>query len=150
MSLEIRRIRPDDGARLSDLFAILGADSQWFHPHPLTSDEAHRLATGFPGRRDVYAVCLHSDAPVAYVLLRGWDDGFSTPSLGIAVHPDWKGRKIGRLMMAFLHAEARLSGARDVLLKVYVENVVACTLYESLGYVWTGTQDGQRVYTLTL
>jgi len=44
-------------------------------------------------------------------MLRGWDEGYETPSLGIAVHPDARGLGLARTFMGFLHAAASFQGA---------------------------------------
>ncbi len=64
-------------------------DGRWFHPHPLTAVEAARPCA-YDGR-DLYYAAVTGDAVVAYGLLRGWDEGYAVPSLGIAVHPAARG-----------------------------------------------------------
>ena len=70
----------------------------------------------------------------AYGMLRGWDEGFSVPSLGIYVAQELRGSGAARLMMEHLHVTARLSGAKRIRLKVYPDNLPAYKLYVSLGY----------------
>jgi ribosomal protein S18 acetylase RimI-like enzyme len=118
-----------------------GGDDRWFHPHPLTAEHAARLA-GYRGR-DLYYVATRGEAVAAYGLLRGWDEGYSTPSLGIAVHPQARGCGLARAFMLFLHSAARARGSRNIRLKVYPANTAARRLYESLGYRFEPTPDGQ-------
>jgi ribosomal protein S18 acetylase RimI-like enzyme len=119
---------------LARFFEALRAagDERWFHPHPLTAAEAERLC-GYGGR-DVYAVLRDGDEVVAYGMLRGWDEGFDVPSLGLAAHPDARGRGGARLLAERLHEEARARGATSVRLTVYPDNAPARRLYEQLGY----------------
>ena len=93
----------------------------FFRPHPLTDGEARRIAD-YAGR-DVYALFFEEGRPVAYGLLRGWDEGYPVPSLGIGVRTDSQGRGIGRLMMSHLHAEAARRGASVLRLRVHPENI---------------------------
>ncbi|HKI31431.1 MAG TPA: GNAT family N-acetyltransferase [Gemmataceae bacterium] len=118
-------------------------DERWFHPHPLSAEHAARLAT-YQGR-DLYYVATRGEAVLAYGLLRGWDEGYDVPSLGIATHPDARGCGLARPFMLFLHAAARQRGARRVRLKVYPDNTPARRLYESLGYRLESGADGQLV-----
>jgi [ribosomal protein S18]-alanine N-acetyltransferase len=84
-------------------------------------------------------------------MLRGWDEGYDVPSLGIAVHPESRGQGLGELLMHFLHCAARRKGAREIMLKVYKENTAAYQLYLRLGYRFDGEeQKGQLVGRLAL
>jgi ribosomal protein S18 acetylase RimI-like enzyme len=107
-------------------------DERWYHPHPLTRAEADRLCRH--DGADLYAVIADGDRVVAYGMLRGWDEGFETPSLGIAVHPAERGRGVGRALIERLHEEARARGAERVRLTVEAGNDAARRLYEELGY----------------
>lgn len=150
-ALEFRRAAPAHRRALGDLFTALldQGDHQFFHPHPFTAEEAMRIVT-HPGR-DLYLLALRGDKALAYGLLRGWDEGYAVPSLGIALHPDARGTGLSRAFMGFMHAAARLRGAPRVRLKVYPDNVPARRLYESLGYVFTDrASDGQLVGVLEL
>lgn len=126
---------------LPRLFARL--DPTYFHPHPLTREEAARIAS-YHGR-DIYLWTQH-----AYGFLRGWDEGFDVPSLGVAVASDQQGRGHGRRMMLALHEAARQRGANRIRLRVHPDNVRACRLYESLGYREAGTERGELVMFLNL
>lgn len=141
-----RVVAPGDEAPLLDLLADL--DPTYFRPHPFTAEEVERIThrTG----RDVYGMLMADDRPVAYGLLRGWDEGFDTPSLGVAVRVDAQAAGFGRLTMERLHAEARAGGATSVRLRVHPDNRRARGLYESFGYVETGEDRGERVMVLDL
>ncbi|MEO8462863.1 MAG: GNAT family N-acetyltransferase [Chloroflexota bacterium] len=141
-----RIVRAGDQRLLADIFSDIGG--RFFRPHAFTTDEAQRLAE-YSGR-DVYAILLDGARPVAYGMLRGWDEGYTTPSVGIAVRSDARGKGFGRLMMAHLHAEARARGAVKVRLRVHPDNVVARRLYESLGYVYGGKDRGELVMEVDL
>ncbi len=144
--LELRRPTPDLVDALAAFFERLAAspDGAHFHPHPLTRDEAARRCA-YAGR-DVYGVAVAEGTVLGYGMLRGWDEGFDVPSLGIAVDADARGTGLGRLVMLWLHAEARRRGAAKVRLKVYPGNATAVRLYESLGYVFErDLVDGQRL-----
>jgi ribosomal protein S18 acetylase RimI-like enzyme len=143
-------LAPDRTDALTEFFDTLtrsGIDRA-FHPHPFDAAEAQRR-TSYSGS-DEYHIGDHEGSIVAYGLLRGWDEGYEIPSLGIAVHPDWQRRGIGRRMMEYLHGVARQRGATHVRLKVYPENRAALSLYEQLGYEFAETEGGQRVGVLRL
>lgn len=144
--MDVRLIGPEDEGDLVTLFASL-RDMEHFHPHDLGPLGAHRVAT-YSGR-DVYLIGIE-DEPVAYGLLRGWDDGFAVPSLGIAVARFARGRGYGRTMLLALHEIARQHGAKRVRLRVHPANAVARSLYVSVGYREEGEERGQIVMVCDL
>lgn len=116
---------------------------EFFHPHPLTAEEA-TVRSNYQGG-DFYCVMLQDDDVVGYGMLRGWDEGYAIPSLGIAVDSTTRGRGYGRVLMNFLHETARRRGADKVRLKVDPRNSAAIELYRSLGYVLEPQPDGQLI-----
>jgi [ribosomal protein S18]-alanine N-acetyltransferase len=144
-AIEFRRLDVDLEPALTEfLLALVDAgDTVHFQPHPFTAEYVATLArhTG----DDLYFVLTEANRILAYGMLRGWDEGFSIPSLGIAVHPAARGSGLGRLMMRFLHAAAKRRSCSSVRLRVAVENRAAATLYESLGYRFTRSEDGYRI-----
>jgi ribosomal protein S18 acetylase RimI-like enzyme len=149
-ALEFRRLGPEIEEGLAGLFDALEAsgDSRFFHPHPLTRQEA-RSRCAYRGA-DLYYAAVHGEQVLGYGMLRGWDEGFAVPSLGVAVAPGHRGLGLGRLFMAFLHAAARLRGARSIRLKVYEANAVARSLYEGLGYRFESLSGGELLGLLDL
>jgi len=143
-------VQPEHTQALAAFFERLRAHQieRTFHPHPLTVDEAARRAA-YRGR-DFYCVLVQATAVVGYGMLRGWDEGYQVPSLGIVVDPSVQGRGYGRLLMQFLHATARQRGAARIRLKVYPDNTKAIALYRSLGYVFQAGEGGQSVGFLEL
>ncbi len=121
---------------------------KFFHPHPLTREEAPKRAAY--GGADFYCVLVQATDIIGYGMLRGWDEGYEVPSLGIVIDPSSQGRGYGRLLMEFLHATARQRGARRIRLKVYADNLKAVSLYRSLGYDFQGEERGQLVGYLEL
>ena len=150
MAVEIRTVSPEWERPLAEFFgAIQRSGETSFHPHPLTEESAKAIAQ-YQGK-DLYYLLVDGSAVFAYGMLRGWDEGYEIPSLGIAVHPESRGGRLGELMMHFLHAAARLKGARLVRLKVHHENTVARNLYAKLGYRFDSVEeDSQLVGKLEL
>jgi ribosomal protein S18 acetylase RimI-like enzyme len=145
------RADPTLAPAVAGLFERLHAEGveDWFHPHPLTAAEAEHLCAA-PGR-DVYLIALRGTRAVGYGLLRGWNEGFDVPSLGVVVDSDVRGQGVGRLLMDSLHDAARSQGAERIRLKVYPQNVKALRLYRDLGYVFqVQPEHGQLVGFLDL
>lgn len=60
----------------------------------------------------------------------------------IAVHPDYRGRHLGRKIMEELIAEARQRNLLRMTLEVRKQNHVAITLYKKLGFLMAGIRPG--------
>jgi GNAT superfamily N-acetyltransferase len=154
--MEIRRPESYDQPAIANFFQALvaGGDSQTFHPHPFTASEASHITKGLSPKglptNDIFHFGFVRREAVAYGILRGWDEGFSEPSLGIAVHPRFRGQGLAGQMVRQLHNLARMRGATSVRLKVYRSNSVAIHFYKKLGYVLTDHDDSQWLGRLSL
>jgi ribosomal-protein-alanine N-acetyltransferase len=65
--------------------------------------------------------------------------------LTLAVAPEARGRRLGRLALQGYEAEARMRGAEDAFLEVATDNPVAISLYLSEGYCESGRRKGYYV-----
>jgi ribosomal protein S18 acetylase RimI-like enzyme len=144
--MRFRVVGPGDQDALADLFAEI--DETFFRPHPFTPEQAKVIATS--SGHDLYAMLLDGGRPVAYGMLRGWDEGYTTPSAGVAVRSSARGHGYGRVMMGHLQSQARVHGATEVRLRVHPDNLVARRLYERLGYVYRGEDRGELVMQIDL
>ena len=144
--LRIRAVRPRDARALEVLFA--GLDTTWFRPHDLGAAGARAVAEY--GGRDVYLIGVLGRVPVAYGMLRGWDEGYLVPRLGVAVRDGWRDRGLGRQMMHALHAVVRERSGDRVQLRVAPGNTRARHLYATLGYRQVGIERGELLLQLDL
>ncbi len=144
--LEIREVGPADCVALAEIFGEV--DTTFFRPHPFTPRQAWRIAsqTG----KDIHALLVLDGRPMAYGMLRGWDEGYDTPSLGIAVRTSEQRKGYGRALMAGLHALAARRGAEQVRLRVHPGNVRARRMYELLGYQYRGVERGELLMVMDL
>jgi len=113
------------------------SEAKHFAPHSFELKALQALATN--EGQDLYFVAYAkypSEARVicGYGMLRGWDEGFTIPSLGIFIDQAYRGHGFGRRFMQFLHTAAKRRGAHQVRLTVNVGNESAVALYRSLGY----------------
>lgn len=142
----VRPVRPDDAPMLRTLFAGLGGP--WFRPHDL-GPEGTRAVAEHRGR-DVYLVGFLGQVPIAYGMLRGWDEGYRIPALGVAVKDGYRDHGFGRRMMHELHHVVRDRGGHRVRLRVAQDNARARHLYESMGYRPVGVERGELVLLVDL
>lgn len=131
---EVLRVGPGLESALATFFEHLAATGvgERFHPHPFTRAEAEARCAH--SGLDFYCVVVARGVVLGYGMLRGWDEGYDVPSLGIAIHADARGMGLGRTLMLHLHAEAQRRAAPRIRLKVYPDNTAAVNLYRSLGY----------------
>ena len=82
--------------------------------------------------------------------MRGWDEGYEVPFLGIVISSKNRGKGLGKLLMQFLHDMARKRNAQVIKLKVYNDNNAAIKLYKSFGYKFECWNDKQLIGTVKL
>jgi len=133
---ELRIVTPgmEQSEALASFFDLLrsAGDERFFHPHELTKAAAKEICR-YSGK-DYYCLMIRNDDIVAYGMLRGWDEGYEVPSLGIAVSPLFRSIGAGRVLLEFLHLVAKLRNCSEIMLKVDKENHKAFELYRSFGY----------------
>jgi [ribosomal protein S18]-alanine N-acetyltransferase len=149
-NLEIVGLYPGLGGELSEFFReiVAAGEDALFHPHAFTSEEAERLCN-YAGKDHYYAIRF-GNRMLGYGMLRGWDEGYEVPSLGIFIRREARGRGLGKLFMLHLHAASLLAGSKRIRVKVYEHNLAAKGLYESLGYIFSGREGSQFVGFLDL
>ncbi|HHX51422.1 MAG TPA: ribosomal protein S18-alanine N-acetyltransferase [Clostridia bacterium] len=87
-----------------------------------------------------YYVCLKEGRVVGYVGM--WiilDEAHVT---NIAIHPFFRGRKLGKLLLTEIMGRAVCLGADKITLEVRPSNKVARSLYRQLGFVAAGIRKG--------
>lgn len=148
--VEIVRLAPIHASALEVFFSALvqASDDRYFHPHPFSQEHA-KIIAGYEGE-DLYYGAMSEETIIAYGMLRGWDEGFAVPSLGIAVLPSYRGISLGKAMMHFLHIAAAMRGVDRVRLTVDPSNTSAIRLYESLGYTFIAEKMGRLVGSFRL
>ena len=149
-SLEFRLLTPSWELSLIEFFNwINNSDVKtYFHPHPFTQEQAYQLAH-YQGK-DLYYIVLEKTRILGYGMLRGWDEGYNVPSVGICLHSSVQGIGLGVLFMNFLHIVAKRRGVSQMRLKVYSENLKALNLYRKLGYTFKERENEQLVGYLNL
>lgn len=123
-------------------------ETDYFSPHPFSEDAVEKIIQCV--RKDLYYVLTEGQDVLGYGMLRGWDDGYEIPSLGIAIHPAARNAGLGTTFMHFLHGAARRKGALKVRLRVKSQNTRAIKLYQNLGYTFCSKEDGYLVGLLEL
>lgn len=136
-SIELVRLTPGWQVGLTLFLQELRecGDDIFFSPHPTDEESIARIA--HQRGRDLYYLVVEDQKVLGYGFLRGWDEGYKIPGLGIAIHPSARNLGLGKVFMNFLHHLALRRGANKVRLRVHRENIKAIGLYKNLNYVFT-------------
>jgi [ribosomal protein S18]-alanine N-acetyltransferase len=133
-SARIKRISQRDIQRLAQFFTDNDRPEilRHFHPFALNEDSALKICQA--SHQDLYYVTIWKGQIVGFLMLRGWEDGFEIPSLGVLVDHRTHGKGFGRKMTRFAISKANDKGCPAIRLSVYVSNFRALALYSSLDF----------------
>lgn len=135
-------------AKLSDIPQIYDIEVRSFKsPYPISL-----LTSLLIIAQDLFLVAELKSKIVGYViaLLRGKRMGHI---VSIAVHPEYRGRGLGKILLREILKKLRSKGAIFVRLEVRVSNKVAISLYEKMGFwkvyeIPRYYQDGESCYVM--
>jgi len=137
-SIEVRKITENDENPLTAFFesVISNGLNDLFHPHPFTPEMAHKIANygGDDWYSGAFLKSIQGEKIIAYVMLRGWDEGFAIPSFGVCVLPSYQKKGIGYLLLYLSIVTARVRGSPAIRLKVYPRNQPAVNFYRKMGF----------------
>ncbi|HEV3079585.1 MAG TPA: GNAT family N-acetyltransferase [Gemmataceae bacterium] len=151
--LTIERLGANDAAPLGAFFQVLAADPEtvrFFHPHPLTVEFAHELCRRQTHARDRFYVARYRGHMAGYLMLRGWEEGFAVPSFGGCVHPAFRGRGLGKALLAHAIQEARALAAPRLRLTVYKANARAVHVYRKFGFAFREKNEHELIGLLEI
>lgn len=136
---QVRRFEPEDASALGDFFAAIVANGsdRYFRPHPFTQGIARAIAN-HEGQDEYYGAWQRGEM-VGYLMLRGYDEGYAVPSLGVCVHPNYQGRGIGKLLVKYAQQVSHAQPA--IRLRVHPDNHRARLLYERCGFAFSGIRE---------
>lgn len=135
--------------RHADLLSKLlsGQSSEYgkfFHPFPFDRKSIkNRLSRTV---RDYYWGIFSYDILMGYFMLRGWDEGYEIPSFGVLIDEAYRNRGLATLSLNFAIVVARYRCTKRIMLKVHPKNVVARSIYEKVGFKYSGPTKEERLY----
>ena len=141
-SLTLREIDLYSRGTLDAVFdeIVTGEDNKLFHPHPFTKEFAAHLSS-YSGR-DYYALAFCAKDVVGYAMLRGWDEGYAVPTVGLYICRKYRGRKFALPLLRQLRLEALQRGAVEMMAKVAVENIRSMRAFISAGFTTRREEKG--------
>jgi mycothiol synthase len=124
----VRTFREEDAHEVKDLLDL--AYKGEFHHHPMTFEHWRRFMLDDPSfDADAWFLAIAGGEIVGAAL--NWKEGFVKD---LVVHPDWRGRGLGRALMLQTFGEFSRRGVPRVTLKTDSNNPTdAWRLYERLG-----------------
>lgn len=84
-------------------------------------------------------ITLDEDQDTSYEAIDWSDDGAPLVVHRLTIHPEHHGKGLASQMMLFAENRASSLGYTSIRLDAFMENKIACTLYERRGYVCHGT-----------
>jgi len=130
--MEIRRLDYEHIDGLIDLYEFNEKEFGRFTPHPFTRESLTKIIK--ESVLDLFYVAVFNSTIIGYTMLRGMDEGYAVPRLGIAVDKGVYGTGVATTLMEHLEATCRLRGYKEISLRVYKDNPRAYNFYIKLGY----------------
>lgn len=124
--------------RPADLNAIYRLDMECFEP---VFRFSRRAMQRFAEASEAVTVVAEVESAVVGFAIAEVAEGVGYV-VTLDVDPHWRGRGLGRSLMAALEQKARTAGAEVLMLHVYEQNRAAIALYERSGYKTTGVSRG--------
>lgn len=139
------KIRPADTKDLPVILfimndAILNSTAIYdYHPRTMSLVEKwyeQKLQAGWP-----VLVCVWNNETVGYAsfgTFRAWDAYQYTVEHSIYVHPKWRGKGVGKMLIEHLIAAAKSGGYHTMLGGIDAANTASCLFHQSFGFVESG------------
>ena len=128
----IRQLAEDDMESVETFFKAIDHERyrRHFSPHPFTEEEAERVCH-YSGRDRYLGVFLvPGDDMVGYGMLRGLDEGYEVPSVGVCIEEAHQGEGLGRMLLSHLLDLCVKQGANRAMAKVNRDNSASRAMFE--------------------
>jgi RimJ/RimL family protein N-acetyltransferase len=102
---------------------------------PFSFDGENIAAILSVASKDRYWAIRSEGRLAGFFMLRGLDEGFLTPSFGIAVAKEFSGHGLATKALQHAIHWCRDNGIREVMLKVAEDNAAALAVYRRAGFV---------------
>jgi len=106
--------------------------SKYFIPHKYDKDT---IIKNIKSKDKYYIIINNKNDIISYGMLRGYEEGYEIPSLGIIIDKKYRKRGLSILFMTFLEINAKLLNANSIRLTVIKNNKIAINLYKKRKYI---------------
>ena len=125
-------------AQQADIPAILEIEWECFQEDSFSKEQFAYLISRSKG---TFYVMMEEDRVIAYVSLLFHGGTRYLRIYSIAVHPDFRGKKVGQLLIDQIAVIAQKQGLKRITLEVNVSNSPAIHLYEKNGFKCTSIKE---------
>ena len=143
MEIEIRAVSPDDVDDLAEILSMPKCQAQTLQMPYQSIEKIRERYTNIPANLYILVAVVKDTQKVVgsiSVMRPTRPRQLHTGMLGMAVHDDYQGQKIGsRLMEAIINLAENWLNLTRLELTVYVDNQPALRLYQKFGFVIEGT-----------
>lgn len=113
-----------------EFFRAIEGD-KFFHPFPFNEETIDKI---FSAKKDVYRFMVYGVMINGMFMLRGLDEGYDIPSLGMIVHPKYRGKGIGTDMLEEAIKICKKKECKKIRLSVDKDNTIARKMYIKAGF----------------
>jgi RimJ/RimL family protein N-acetyltransferase len=130
----VRTATLDDVDGLVEMVVAVAGEGRWIGTEAPVDLERRRrrMVEELEGGGAIHLLAEAGGEPVGQLGLRL--AGYGVADLGMLVAAGWRGRGIGRALLAEAIARARAAGAHKIALQVWPHNTAAIALYERFGF----------------
>jgi len=133
---KIRFLQPSDGTKLAEFYqSVPEEDLRFYHPYPLTRDQAFQNAREALSPDRVVLVLETDCGQLAGYAWYRWRKWAKKSTFGMCIRREFQGKGAGKTLMSRLLEVARKVGPRVMSLTVQVANHPAVNLYRQMGFV---------------
>lgn len=139
-SIEIKELSLENAVLLSD--ALLKEKLEYmkhFTPFEFSIASIKQILRG--AVNDKYFGIFVEDQLAGFYMLRGMDDGYEIPAYGVWISSEFSNKGLSKLTLYHAFSFCRINNIKKLMLKVHPENLIAKTLYESLGFEKVGIDE---------
>jgi len=116
--------------KIKEFFKVI-ENNKFFHPYPFTDETIEKIMNS---DKDLYSFFLDNGKIIGYFMLRGFDEGYEIPSFGMIVHPDYRGKGIGKMMLKKAIEICKKSKCKKIRLTIDKDNKIAKSIYIKAGF----------------
>ncbi|MDQ3254108.1 MAG: GNAT family N-acetyltransferase [Acidobacteriota bacterium] len=146
-------LRPLYVHQASELCALLRSQPpgyiQYFKPFLFDEDTLRRVLSDV--QRDVFQGLYHGDRLIGLMMLRGWDEGYEVPTLGVMIDEQHRNHGLMTLTVEVAKVICRMRKVGRIMYKAHPDNVPAKSATR-LGFTQTGVDNstGYLIFHMNL
>jgi len=136
-NFRITQLGAHDSAALSMMLRLNSTDYQrYFYPFSFEEQAINKMLV--QAINDKYWGIWKENVLMGFFMLRGFDEGYKIPSYGVCIAEAHSGKGLLKLSLQFVLSWCRIYDIPKLMLKVHPENSIAKSVYEEIGFEYTG------------